>query len=63
MGSSFFEFNIATTGLFAAKAGLEVTSHNISNMGTPGYSRQYVKQKASTPLDRYSGIGQVGTVT
>lgn len=63
MGSSFFEFNIATTGLFAAKAGLEVTSHNISNMGTPGYSRQYVKQKASTPLDRYSGIGQVGTGT
>lgn len=63
MGSSFFEFNIATTGLFAAKAGLEVTSHNISNMATPGYSRQYVKQRAATPLDRYSGIGQVGTGT
>lgn len=63
MGSSFFEFNIATTGLFAARAGLEVTSNNISNSGTKGYSRQYVMQRATTPLDRYSGVGQVGTGT
>lgn len=63
MGSSFFEFNIATTGLFAARAGLEVTSHNVTNMATPGYSRQYIKQRASSPLDRYSGVGQVGTGT
>ena len=63
MGSSFFEFNIATTGLFAARAGLETTSHNVSNAATPGYSRQYIKQKASSPLDRYSGVGQVGTGT
>ncbi|MDE6357038.1 MAG: flagellar hook-associated protein FlgK [Eubacteriales bacterium] len=63
MGSSFFEFNIATTGLFAAKAGLEVTSHNVANMGTLGYSRQYIKQRATTPLNRYSGVGQVGTGT
>lgn len=63
MGSSFFEFNIATTALFAAKAGLEVTSNNVSNMSTPGYSRQYIMQRATTPLDRYSGVGQVGTGT
>lgn len=63
MGSSFFEFNIATTGLFAARAGLEITSHNVSNVGTPGYSRQYIKQKAGIPLNRYSGVGQVGTGT
>lgn len=63
MGSSFFEFNIATTGLFAARAGLEVTSNNISNSSTKGYSRQYVMQRATTPLDRYSGVGQVGTGT
>ncbi len=63
MGSSFFEFNIATTGLFAARAGLEITSHNVSNVATPGYSRQYIKQKAGIPLDRYSGVGQVGTGT
>lgn len=63
MGSSFFEFNIATTGLFAARAGLEITSHNVANVATAGYSRQYVKQKAGIPLDRYSGVGQVGTGT
>lgn len=63
MGSSFFEFNIATTGLFAARAGLEITSNNVANVATPGYSRQYIMQKASTPLNRYSGVGQVGTGT
>ncbi len=63
MGSSFFEFNIATTGLFAARAGLEITSHNVANVATPGYSRQFIKQKAGIPLDRYSGVGQVGTGT
>ena len=63
MGSSFFEFNIATTGLFAARAGLEVTSHNVSNLNTPGYSRQYIKQRAGTPLDKYNGVGQIGTGT
>ena len=63
MGSSFFEFNIATTGLFAARAGLEVTSNNVTNMATPGYSRQYIKQRAGTPLDKYNGVGQVGTGT
>lgn len=63
MGSSFFEFNIATTGLFAARAGLEITSHNTANVGTPGYSRQYIKQRAGIPLDKYSGVGQVGTGT
>lgn len=63
MGSSFFEFNIATTGLFAARAGLEITSHNTANVATPGYSRQYIKQRAGIPLDKYSGVGQVGTGT
>ena len=57
MGSSFFEFNIATTGLFVARAGLELTSHNVSNVATKGYSRQYIKQKAAIPLNRYSGVG------
>ena len=63
MGSSFFELNIANSGLFAARAGLETTSHNVANISTPGYSRQYLKQKADIPLNRYSGIGQVGTGT
>lgn len=63
MSSSFFEFNIATSGLFAAKAGLELVAHNTANIATVGYSRQYIKQRASSPLDSYSGVGQVGTGT
>lgn len=35
-------YNLAKTGLSAAQAGLETTSHNITNAATPGYSRQKV---------------------
>lgn len=61
MGSSFFEFNIATTGVFTAKTALEVTSHNVANSATKGYSRQVPNQKASTPLASLAGVGMVGT--
>ena len=57
---AFFEFNIAMTGLFAAQRGLQVTSNNITNTNTKGYSRQEVKQKASTPLSGI-GVGMTGT--
>ncbi|WP_459618389.1 flagellar hook-associated protein FlgK [Bordetella sp. 2513F-2] len=35
-------YNLAKTGLNAAQAGLETTSHNITNATTAGYSRQRV---------------------
>ena len=57
---SFFEFNIALSGLFSAQRGLQVTANNISNAQTEGYSRQVVTQKASTPLGGFS-IGMIGT--
>lgn len=60
MGSSFFELNIAMSGLFAAQQGLSVTSNNISNAATPGYSRQVLSQKASAALSG-QGVGMVGT--
>ncbi len=60
MRSSFFEINIATTGLFAAQKGLAVTGNNITNATTPGYSRQQLVQRASTPLSGF-GTGMVGT--
>ena len=44
---AFFEFNIAMSGLFAAQRGLQVTSNNITNANTVGYSRQILSQKAS----------------
>lgn len=57
---AFFEFNIAMTGLFAAQRGLQVTSNNITNANTKGYSRQEVQQKASNPLSGI-GVGMTGT--
>lgn len=61
MSSSFFEFNVAITGLYVAKAGNQVTSHNIANSKTPGYSRQYVKVKTNTPMMGSNGAGMIGT--
>lgn len=57
---AFFEFNIAMTGLFAAQRGLQVTSNNITNANTTGYTRQEVTQKASRPLSGI-GVGMTGT--
>jgi flagellar hook-associated protein 1 FlgK len=57
MGSSIF--GIAVTGLNAAKAALETTSHNIGNVNTQGYTRQTTTQKASDPM--FEGYGFVGT--
>ena len=57
---AFFEFNIAMTGLFAAQRGLQVTSNNITNANTTGYSRQEIKQQASRPLSGI-GVGMTGT--
>ena len=61
MRSSFFEFNVAMSGLFTARANLEVTSHNIANAAINGYSRQYAEQKAYFPIATYNGKGMVGT--
>lgn len=57
---SFFEFNIAVSGLFAAQRGLAVTSNNIANATTTGYSRQILEQEASTPL-KGMGVGMLGS--
>ena len=61
MNSAFFEFNVATSALFTAKNGLSVTSNNIANASTKGYSRQVVLQRASTPLPGVCGKGMIGT--
>lgn len=50
--------NIGITGVRAAQASLVTTSHNISNVSTPGYSRQMTLQQANTPL--YTGAGFLG---
>lgn len=57
---AFFEFNIAVSGLFASQRGLAVTSNNITNATTPGYSRQVLGQTADFPLTGL-GVGMLGT--
>ena len=59
MGSSIF--NIGLTGLNAAQAGLITTSHNISNAGTAGYSRQSTVQSTNPAM--FSGAGFFGEGT
>ncbi|MDR1067378.1 MAG: flagellar hook-associated protein FlgK [Clostridiales bacterium] len=61
MRSAFFEFNVAASGLFTARGGLEVTSHNVANAAAPGYSRQIPKERATWPITYYDGRGMVGT--
>ncbi|AYF45939.1 MULTISPECIES: flagellar hook-associated protein FlgK [Halobacteriovorax] len=53
--------NIGNTGLSASKKALEVTSHNISNANTEGYSRQRVHQQANTPLIKDGLVTGSGT--
>lgn len=60
MRTTFGTFNIATSGLFASQRSLDVTSHNISNANTEGYSRQASIQKAAIPTYG-STTGVIGT--
>lgn len=57
---SFVELNVGAYGLFAAQRGLSVTSNNITNSNTPGYSRQVITQKAGKALPGV-GTGMLGT--
>lgn len=61
MRCSFFEYNVAASGLTVARAGLEVTANNIANAETPGYSKQYTEQRTTRPLSYSNGKGMIGT--
>lgn len=63
MRSSFFGLNIAVTGLYAAQRNLDTVNHNLSNVNTPGYSRQENIQRALRAMPTYNGSGMVGTGT
>lgn len=49
------------TGIHAAQLGLQVTQHNIANVNTPGYNRQYLLQ--SSGVAQASGSGFMGSGT
>lgn len=49
-------FSMGTRAMLANQALLDVTGHNISNVNTPGYSRQEVKLETETGLFTGSGF-------
>lgn len=58
--------NTAKSGMNVSQVAIQTTSHNISNINTPGYSRQRVNQSASSPYSTPGknsnfGAGQIGT--
>jgi flagellar hook-associated protein 1 len=53
--------NIGLSGLSANKTSLAVTGHNITNVNTPGFSRQESVQATRTP--QFSGVGYIGSGT
>ncbi|WP_094606094.1 hypothetical protein SPSIL_007640 [Sporomusa silvacetica DSM 10669] len=54
MASTFAGLSIANRGLSAAQVGLTVTTNNMSNIDTDGYSRQVVSQSSIGPAAVYS---------
>ena len=60
MSGLFGTFNIAKSGLYAQQEALNVTSHNIANASTDGYTRQKVNLQTTTP-ENSLGAGQLGT--
>lgn len=53
--------NIGLSGLAANKTALSVTGHNITNVNTPGFTRQDAVQATRTP--QFSGAGYIGSGT
>lgn len=57
-----FGLNTAVKGLLASQKSLYITSHNISNTSTEGYTRQVAEQRATNPYN-IPGVGLLGTGT
>ena len=66
MRSTFFGLEIGRRAIMAQRTALDVTSHNIANANTPGFSRQQAVLSTTTPypvpaIQRGVGAGQLGT--
>lgn len=66
MPGIFSTFNIAKSGLSTQQKAIDVTSHNIANANTDGYSRQRAEMQTTTPycmpsMNGTTGVGQFGT--
>ena len=47
--------NIGKSAIFASQAAINVTSHNIANVNTPGYTRQEAILRIATPIVPVAG--------
>lgn len=56
--STFGSFSTVKLGIYAAQKGLDVTGNNITNINTPGYTRQRLEQSSlvTSSADRYYSI-------
>ncbi|KEI16208.1 flagellar hook-associated protein FlgK [Clostridium haemolyticum] len=66
MSGLFATLNVGKRGLYAQQGALDVTSHNIANSNTEGYTRQRAIMETTRPFGMPSmncqiGPGQVGT--
>lgn len=66
MSGLFGTFNVAKRGMFVQQRALDVTSHNIANANTEGYSRQRAKIETTRPfgmpsINSVAEPGQLGT--
>lgn len=66
MSGLFSTFNIATRGMSVQQKAIDVTSHNVANANTPGYSRQRALIETTRPfgmptLNNVAEPGQLGT--
>lgn len=59
--SLFSVLNTSKSGMVTAQQNLNVTSHNVSNVDTPGYSKQRAKVSTNRSQTIEGGIGQIGT--
>lgn len=60
MRMSFSGLNIALSGIYTSQKVLSISSHNIANAATPGYSRQVGVITANNPINA-TGSGMIGT--
>ncbi|EDS76710.1 flagellar hook-associated protein FlgK [Clostridium massiliodielmoense] len=66
MSGLFSTLNVGKRGLYAQQGALDVTSHNIANSNTKGYTRQRALMETTRPfgmpsMDNQVGPGQIGT--
>ncbi|SHI43502.1 flagellar hook-associated protein 1 FlgK [Clostridium cavendishii DSM 21758] len=60
MSGLFATLNIGRSGMFTAQRNIDVTSHNIANANTEGYTRQRAKTVTNTPFGQPGTVGQIG---